>query len=134
MDTINVQEKQQEAFNKVWNHFVVNKGPLSFIQGAICMYRLDKTAACPIRCAVGVLMPDEEYDPEFDNGMIQFYDVVKAVKAFEGLDVSFLRSLQIPHDRACGAPDPEHKDEYLEQRYRQIAEAYFLTVPNDNAG
>jgi hypothetical protein len=60
-----------EAFRKVWQHFVVEgNGPSISINGS-CKYRLDDGR----KCAAGVLLADEDYDPTCEGGGVdQFGD------------------------------------------------------------
>lgn len=131
MDTIIVQEKQQEAFNKVWNHFVVNNGKPS-INGSTCMYRQDQTPTCAVKCAVGLLIPDEEYHPEFDSrGDNSIYIIFKKLPTLQQYGLDFLSSLQIVHDRVNQQWNDENRAEWFEVGFRKVADTYFLTIPND---
>lgn len=50
---------KQEVLNKVWDWFVVQGKPRSASESS-CFYRQPETDC---RCAIGVLIPDELYDP-----------------------------------------------------------------------
>ena len=54
---------QQEAFDIVWQAFVVEGRPQSVGTRGRCFYRGPNGA----RCAVGLLMPDELYEARFDE-------------------------------------------------------------------
>lgn len=63
-------KSKQKAFDLWWEHYIVNNGSLSGVHGkdgSFCRYRRNKKADCKARCAVGLLIPDEKYDPEMDN-------------------------------------------------------------------
>ena len=56
----------QEAFNKVWDHFIVKKGPPSIAwdgEAHRCFYRMGNGA----KCAVGVLISDDGYRAEMET-------------------------------------------------------------------
>lgn len=53
---------RQEIFNKLWDHFVVQGNPQS-TNGNVCLYRGPNGA----RCAAGVVLPDEHYDPKLEG-------------------------------------------------------------------
>lgn len=52
----------QEAFDRVWNRFVVEKAPKS-IEGGVCVYR----GADDKRCAFGLMLPEKLYRREFEG-------------------------------------------------------------------
>lgn len=55
----------QSLFDQVWDWFVVQGKPRSVAAGAShCAYR----GAGGAKCAVGVLIRDDEYDPDMDDG------------------------------------------------------------------
>jgi len=53
---------KQEIFNKVWDHFIVNKGKKSMING-ICKFRGINGS----KCVIGLFIPDEKYDKRMDE-------------------------------------------------------------------
>lgn len=58
-----VPGSNQEAFNRVWQRFVVEKAPRA-VEGInkMCVYRSEQG-----ECAFGLQLPDEFYRPEFEN-------------------------------------------------------------------
>ena len=89
--------RNQETFDRVYAHLVA-QGERSYdVDDASCMYRgPDNTS-----CAVGCLIPDELYKPEFEHrrigGLFQdFPDLFE--KLFEGVDVDLLTRMQHAHD------------------------------------
>lgn len=90
---------KQEAFDKVWNHFITNDGPQSITIVGSCLYRLDRDPKSPIRCAAGVLIPDELYEQEMEgstsNTVILKYPLVGDIlQDAYGL----VREMQLLHD------------------------------------
>lgn len=51
-----------------------------------------------LKCAIGCLIPDEEYLEEFDDGSLIFFQVVEKVPSLAGLNLVFLSRLQGIHD------------------------------------
>lgn len=86
----------QEAFDKVCAH-IKAQGHKSYDSDRNqCLYRNG-----PDKCAIGALIPDEEYQPEFDgraNSCV--VAVAPKVPALQGLSGSFLLKLQEAHDHA----------------------------------
>ncbi len=126
----------QEAINKVWQHFVVDQNPASYNHDAsMCMYRQSRQNDCEVRCAVGVLIPDEQYDSMFDSTgdsqptLRQLTDVVPALSGFE---VSFLRNLQLAHDTYFKLNQPE-LGEQMRKELNKLAKELELTTPDGNA-
>lgn len=125
---------KQRVFNKVWDYFVVQKKPQSRgigIFGA-CKYR----SADGNKCAIGCLIPDELYSPEFDSpgeGLSSAVDdLVTTIPEFrlalgsvvdlaEENMMRLLLSLQCAHD--------EYFDE-IEDALRNVASTYNLEVPS----
>ncbi len=112
---------EQQFFSKVWDHFIVKRSPFSAEEGS-CMYRLNGEADCPTRCAVGLIIPDDQYE-----------DMRAAIRDLNGimLDLGLIhllplsKVLQSSHDDAS-----EHSDyEQLEERLRKVALDYDLVTP-----
>lgn len=76
-----------------------------------CVYRAGKDPSSQVRCAVGCLIPDEVYRPEWDEcGGSSFIDIDELARLLE-MDqdaVRFLRNAQHEHDDCArdGAPMP----------------------------
>lgn len=101
----------QEYFNEKAEYllsarFVKSIAPEGIGQG-YCRYRLDGTAACPTRCVVGRDIPDEKYDPKFDNNFFPIDEIAALVpeitcidwdKRCDGNSIPFLRRMQKVHD------------------------------------
>lgn len=143
---------KQEILNKVWDYFITQKNPQSLNTEADstspnCMYRTPTGN----RCAVGVLIPDENYHPELeqlggvgciimkirehnktaDFGTPIYYEAVERLGDALRADLleheSFLISLQSAHDTT---PLPnETFEDMLRARLVKIANVYELEVP-----
>ena len=59
----------QQAYEKIVDHFSEPGAELANNEAGptSCVYRGDYDAKSPIRCAFGVLIPDELYTPDFEN-------------------------------------------------------------------
>ncbi len=118
----------QQVFDKVWDHFVVNKGTQSKIDSC-CQYRGPDGA----RCAVGVCLPDDLYDAGMEGHRIGFIQINFADvydKVFNGISSEDLSGLQHAHD-AWGV-DPltdESFAEHIERHLRSYASTHNLTIP-----
>jgi hypothetical protein len=97
------------------------------------MYREDKTATCPTRCAVGLLIPDQDYNPEFDTkGNNSIYAIYPRIAALHQYSHDFLKSIQIVHDRVNPKWEEDKITEWFAEGFRRVASTYFLKVPDDN--
>lgn len=68
-----------------------------------CLYRKDQTPACKCRCAAGLLIPDEQYDPAMEGRFVSFKAVRSAISIPDGMTFEDLCVVQRTHDRiACG--------------------------------
>ena len=83
--------------------------------GASPRYRDDQGRAC----AIGGLMPDDEYDPDMEDGahnavgyMVKHFDP----PSLRGLNVTLLRDLQFSHDHSLYSTP-----ELLRQRLKHVA-------------
>ena len=57
----------QEFFDKTYIHFSQPGAELSKQPDETCLYRMDTRADHPVRCAIGVHIPDEKYDPAMES-------------------------------------------------------------------
>jgi len=63
-----------------------------------CLYRKDKTASCKQRCAIGVLIPDELYDPTIEYGIGTNKVLDKFNIKVDGLSTQDFLYIQSCHD------------------------------------
>jgi hypothetical protein len=117
--------REQEAFDKVWRHFVTDGAPPSILIGKSvrCRYRGDGGA----KCAVGVLIPDEEYEPgmEGHSATELLYD---GVASLDGMSELFLIGIQGAHDIAATDTFGPFWEK-IERKLRDVADEFTLTVP-----
>lgn len=119
---------KQQVFDKIWQYFIVEKHPQS---GNLfgCYYRSKEGN----KCAIGCLIPDEMYLPEFDSQEAStavddlmtsspiFKKTLEQIIDFkEDAMLIFLNSMQTCHDVYF---------EKLEESLRDAAFIYDLSVP-----
>ncbi len=132
---------RQEIFNEVWGRFILDRAPASFTPNpdlnsdstALCAYRGPGGA----RCAVGLFIPDEIYDPRLENvnpaGLLFHLDSYTQSDPFLVMLLEhhhFLEELQVCHDDSCVASlqgDSFHV--VIEQKLRELAWDEDLEVP-----
>jgi hypothetical protein len=116
----------QEVFDKVWNHFIVEKNPRSISKyGIVCAYR----GGAGAKCAFGLFIPDEEYLPEMEGKLVHedyFLPFLQKWNLMENRQL--LASLQTGHDSAdYEAGEAERL--FMERRFRETAKRFNLTIP-----
>lgn len=90
----------QETYNKVKAHLLAQGEPSR--QGADCLYR----GANGLKCAIGCLIADDQYDPAFEGQSPEHNQVITAVRASGcQADVDLLSKLQEAHDKAWSKGD-----------------------------
>lgn len=121
---------EQEIFDKVWNHFVVKKKPLSFVKNGDrsvqCLYRKNKTT----KCAVGIFIPDEEYNahPIEQDGVTEILkEYPRTAKILSLVSGDFLSLLQGCHDDACDKTNSDYQT--VRRSLTKFANKYKLTMP-----
>jgi len=111
---------EQEAFDKVWDHFIVKRRARSVIGTAgrneTCRYR----GRGGSKCAVGVLIPDEQYSSALEETDVR--NIMQEVPAVSNLDWAFLNELQNCHDFYETRAD-------MKAAFRKLAESRGLQVP-----
>lgn len=73
-------------------------GTFPSYNGSSCRYRLNQHASCKQRCAIGLLIDDENYDKTIEGLGIYNSEIEKVVKYPEGLIRSDLCDVQAIHD------------------------------------
>ena len=81
----------QQAFDKMVTHLFTQKEK-AFMKGLGCQYRM----ANGLRCAVGALIPDEDYSVDFESRKVG--SIVRHIPALQGLSVELLARVQSIHD------------------------------------
>ena len=72
-------------------------------------------------CAVGCLIPDDEYVSEMENSHVCVLTDRFKISALQGLDDSLLMNMQDIHDR--------YRPETWEFHFASVAESHDLTLP-----
>jgi len=100
---MNLQRKQ-EIFNIVKEHLLTQGEQSKRYDGEVCRYRTFKDDKV-LKCAIGVLIPDEMYEPAMDpNGFRNLVGKFPFLKEVFGItserDYHFFGALQLVHDDA----------------------------------
>jgi hypothetical protein len=122
----------QEIFNKVWNHFIVEEGVVSASQSGCPVYRDGKGN----KCVFGLLIPDELYKPameglSLDSILCRWPAVMVAVLGdnSESNTVEMLYNLAEVHDDAAWDFNPSLNSCYSKAALVDIAEEFNLSIP-----
>lgn len=133
----------QEAIDRNWQHFIVKGNPPGMNDTEDCVLRGGNGA----RCAVGLLIPDDEYRPELENLSVYYLleklngrstqfssplpslsklsDIAMGIGEIIGVS-RFLTDLQNAHDIA--SEGETFREEY-ESALRLLAAEYTLDIP-----
>ena len=103
----------QEAFNFIGAHLLTQRAQSRDPSG--CRYRGPNGT----KCAVGALIPDDQYDPTFEGSPVGA--IQDDTPALEGLDFQLLSQLQNIHDLL---PNPQQWGAEL----RTVAKAHNLSI------
>ena len=114
---------KQETFDKIWSHFITHNNGPSIEEHGMCLYRSPNGN----RCAVGLLLPDSEYDPSYEGRSIH---LIPYFKNLSEEDSEFLVDLQRCHDRAATSYRSDFSD-FMRKFLTEVAEDYRLETPND---
>ncbi len=108
--------QNQKTFNKVYRH-LIRQGEKS-VKNGVCVYRGNNG----LRCAVGALIPNRLYDPNFERFTAGgICGELNRTLLGLGYDLGFVRELQVIHD---GCEPNEWRDEL-----KRFATTYNLTIP-----
>jgi len=105
----------QQVYEKIRAHFTHPGEELATETGRGCVYRGDYDAHSPVRCAVGVLIPDEVYEPEMEVDTARDGGVRKVLEQ-QGIDIKFAHKCQLAHDNSTSV---EHFIERLDDLARE---------------
>ena len=83
----------QEIFTKVKNHLLQQKRRSVNKKGR-CVYRGENG----LKCAIGCLIPDELYDPDFDNSGLKTINLFCKLGFYISENYDLLYSLRVVHD------------------------------------
>jgi len=96
-----------EIYNQIKDHFSKPGAVLAKSapdHGGVCYYRMDKDPESAARCAVGCLIPDDMYDPNWEGNSV--YDLFTEFNNFgpilnikkDDKSFNFLKEAQYDHD------------------------------------
>lgn len=120
------QQQKQFTFDRAAEH-LLKQGVKSESMGSqgddVCVYRLNRKADCPTRCAIGALIRDDKYTSKMEglgasDLVAQYGD--RAI-FIDGVidDSDFLNELQAIHDNSSPADWP--------QQFARLAHRHNLT-------
>jgi len=124
--SIGAQINIQEAFNKVWDWFIVQKNPPGILGLTKCRLRGDNGS----KCALGVLIPDSSYDSSMESDPVisarLFLRCESKVKGHE-----FLCAIRSFHDLSTRSWHGfTFHDEY-KWRLKLVAKTFNLQIPEE---
>ena len=105
----------QEAFDIMVTHLRKQGCKSEDEQHETCLYR----GPNGLKCAVGALIPDEEYKPEWDEKGTAAGRLDCA--ALRGIEGGLLYAMQQAHDHS--------PVRWWEEKFQEIADTYHLTIP-----
>ena len=110
----------QEAFDKIVARLIDGTGRADDGEGG-CMYR----APNGLSCAVGCLIPDDEYDEGIEGEYVHALDYLGCL---DGLNVEMLEDAQDVHDYCRNWTGTKLNDKGI-QELKRIAADYNLKMP-----
>lgn len=118
-----VHTSLQSVFNVIWAEFVIRNRIQATDMHGTCVYRDSDRADSPVRCALGVCIPDDMYDPNIETkNPSELQDIMPAwyESVFNGLEPTRLSELQNIHDfNFCR----------MEELLRDFAAVNHLSIP-----
>lgn len=116
---------EQEAFNQMVRGLASQNWQT---ENNVCKYRQNQEASCPIRCAIGHLIPDDKYEKRWDDKVLVAGAILDSLIEKEILSTSisadFLNNAQAAHDYTM---DGWHRP----AEFQQLAEDFDLDWPED---
>lgn len=118
---------QQEIFNRVWQHFIIERQPRSVTSDGHCRYRGPEGA----KCAVGLFIPDDCYSPWMEGlgadcilaeARNQKHVLPSELTELLSEHPALLRDLQNLHDKGTSRLE-------FERALVELADSYNLWVP-----
>lgn len=125
--------EKQEIFNKVWQHFIVEKNPRGYdAEAENCVYKNQEGN----KCAIGIFIPDDKFIPAMNNwGTIWSFKDAKDTLSRYGCEnllveifgpeynMKFLSELQKAHDHI--------HERSMEENLRRLAVKWSLQIPGE---
>lgn len=123
MQNLTPPENNQDAFNRVWKHFIVEGNPQCTNLQKKCLYRHENNG-----CAIGCMLPDDLAqlaDTTLSGNAINY--VIKSIpgvkKWLENVHNDLLVQLQHAHDNPC------YSLSAMKMELLKIARRFDLTIP-----
>jgi hypothetical protein len=117
----------QEAFNDIWDHFIVKGSPWGKDEGdPFCSLRT-REGNC---CHVGRLIPNDQYRTSLES--LSLIGILKGrVPALKSLSVDFLGRIRTAHDNAVREAEGNTATftKADERNLRELATRFNLTIP-----
>lgn len=99
----------QEAFDIMVNHLRTMPGRSVNARKTVCQYRNSNGN----KCAVGVLIPDNEYDSDWDINTIGIDMIYSKIPSLQGLNINLLQKMQDAHDNPNNWKEDQFTSEQL---------------------
>ncbi len=106
----------QEVFDRVYTHFIINEEPYSVDDKGSCMYRGIEGR----KCAGGLFIKDEDYDVEYEGNGV--HKLPWGRWGIEFSEFRLLEELQAAHDQLRSRPT-------FAKILATVADRFGLTVP-----
>lgn len=123
----------QTLFNFVYQGLLTQGGPSTtgtpLGREPMCMYR----GLGGRKCAIGLLIPDEKYTPEMDNG-IGLCGVLDEIGGYTKERLNFFYNMQRAHDRAARTVSLTDRtwEDALTEQMKTVALGYQLDMETNN--
>lgn len=120
---------QQAIFDKVWQHFVVEKNPRATQK----YHNVDRCAYLTPdghKCAVGIFIPDGHPAQQFVGSASTLLGEYPDLRRILNGHGSFLNNLQSAHD-GDWSNELQQRIGDIEQALRRVAKHYDLTIPSE---
>lgn len=99
---------KQEIFDRVAKHLIEQDEPSAYGEDVpVCRYRLTSPDGKQLSCAIGCLIPDDEYDERLEGyGLAAIntdWNVPSVNRLIDEVGIEYMDLLQSAHDRAAEA-------------------------------
>ncbi len=115
---------EQSIFNRVWQHFVVEKKSAGISEDGLCAYHGKNGSPC----ALGMFIPQDDI---LSINSLPIAEVIRRCSAvkmiFKDIDIRFLGELQNAHDASVAHKAKFH--ERIEKELVVVADINNLTIP-----
>ena len=119
----------QEIFDRVWNHFIVENNSVSALNNDCPQYK-DEAGN---KCTIGILIPDELYRPameglSYDSVLCRWPKVLHTIVGEDNV-VDLLSTLQGIHDYAAWQHETSLNTISSKQELVEVAKNFNLSIP-----